>query len=121
MMRLPTLVQTLAALASFATIASADSFEINVYSTTPDYPKWGYWTTCCGSYYILARDGCQYNNPDGTTVGVPGMNTLCMDWTNLRGHFYFDGQGKRCIAQNSETHSPSGMITVIWFEVLCTW
>ena len=49
------------------------------------------------------------------------MNTLCMDWNNPRAHFYFDGQGKRCIAQNSESTDQNGVVHAIWLEVLCNW
>ncbi len=117
-MRLPTLVPTLAALASFATIAAADSFEVGTVCGYGSCDSWGWWNTCCGRYWVDdANDGCHY----GTYIGVPGMNTLCMDWNNRRAHFYFDGQGKRCIAQNSESTDQHGVVRAIWLEVLCNW
>ncbi len=119
-MRLPTLVPTLAALASFATITAADSFELTTWCGNGYCDSYGWWTTCCGRYWVdNANDGCHYGS---SYIGVPGMNTICMDWNNRRAHFYFDGQAKRCIAQNSELpNSALGGVRALWLEVLCNW
>ncbi|KAK4124568.1 hypothetical protein N657DRAFT_644806 [Parathielavia appendiculata] len=79
----------------------------------------GYWYTAFGSYRIDANEGCR-DPPD-----VPSMNTICMDWGNKRGHFYFDGQAKRCIRMTSDTPFGCGPGATCafsnWDEVSCTW
>ncbi|KAK4237957.1 hypothetical protein C8A03DRAFT_15533 [Achaetomium macrosporum] len=109
----------LAVLASFATIAAADYLE--TFTTCPwigSCDSEGWWYTCCGRYSIYPTEGCHYYNSDN--VGVPDMNTLCMDWNNRRGHFLFDNQPNRCIKQTSERQE-NGVTIGKWDEVPCTW
>ncbi|KAK3899492.1 hypothetical protein C8A05DRAFT_36893 [Staphylotrichum tortipilum] len=57
--------------------------------------------------------------------GVPGMNRLCMDWGNKRGHFFFDGQGRRCIRKGDDRpyscNALKGCVKSTWGEVGCSW
>lgn len=80
----------------------------------------GVFYTGYGGYPFDARDGCK-------STGVPGMNEFCIDWTNLRGHFRFDGGGKRCFVQTFNrkdvpcTMSYWSCSFTTWVETGCTW
>ncbi|KAK4446713.1 hypothetical protein QBC34DRAFT_469264 [Podospora aff. communis PSN243] len=59
----------------------------------------------------------------------PHMNELCIDWNNLRGHFRFNGQNRRCVRRRghfvwSGYHCQTQTVTChmhIWDETPCTW
>ncbi|KAJ4287882.1 hypothetical protein N0V88_007500 [Collariella sp. IMI 366227] len=61
------------------------------------------WYSGFESGYIDANEGCRDPN-------VGSMNNLCMDWGNWRGHFYFDGQGKRCIKHKARMGNAPFMV-----------
>jgi hypothetical protein len=91
----------------------------------PGFPclSHGLWTTDYGgNFFMDAGEGCR--NPSGW---VPGMNTICWDWGNARGHFYFDGQGKRCIKEFAAVgtggcgRQGEGCTAQRFNEVPCTW
>lgn len=71
-------------------------------------------------FYVNGNDGCR--DPD-----VPGVYQVCFDWgkDRKRGHFYADGQGKRCFRQYSEfqhTYCGTGECYTTWFtESPCNW
>jgi hypothetical protein len=78
------------------------------------------WHTAYGAFPINANEGCR--DPD-----VPGMTSICFDWGNGRGHFYFQGQGKRCFRKWSDLEvglcwDELGRCSILrWNEVACTW
>ncbi len=73
-----------------------------------------------GTYVVDASDGCR-------TSGVPAMVEFCVDWPRARGHFRFNGQGKRCMRWTSTSTYPCGTFlgdyteVSMWTEVACTW
>lgn len=81
----------------------------------------GIWRSSYGNYYISGEGGC--HDP----AYVPGMNQLCLDFWHNRGHFYFDGQGKRCLSLFSSLNIGSCKqdnwcyYIQRWEEVTCTW
>jgi hypothetical protein len=114
----------LAALAPLVSLAAADSMVVYVFCTTSscNYMD-GRWQSAFGEHFIDARGGC-HDPPN-----VPGMNNICIDWAHNRAHFFFDGQGKRCL-QHQEWNADNGCAgyesqcssyTSIWREVACTW
>jgi len=87
----------------------------------------GNWYSAFGINVVDGRSGCR-SNP-----GPPGMTQLCLDYVNMRGHFYFQGQGKRCIWvhewYNNWCADP-GVAQMVgtdvcystkWIEVDCSW
>lgn len=113
-MRLP----TLAALAPLAALTAADYMDVtttcnnvgNCYST-------GTWYTDFAFYYgVDANEGCR----DSSAV-VPSLRSLCMDWGNQRAHFFFDGEGKRCLRKNPDYQCILATCTGRWKEIACTW
>lgn len=115
-------LSTLFGLAGLAASAAADSMVVYVFCTigSCNYMD-GRWTTAFGTYYVDSRDGCK-DPPD-----VPGLNNLCIDWSNMRGHFYFDNQAKRCLHMDTFEWDAScytdqtSCYTSRWSEVPCTW
>ncbi len=106
---------------AFATTASADSMIVYKYCFFLACSSPATWSTAYGDYSIDSGDGCR--DPD-----VPGMWQLCIDDANVRGHFYFDGQNKRCIRETSDDFQHCSddfkfatCSTVYWDEVPCTW
>ncbi|UKZ74919.1 hypothetical protein TrVFT333_002589 [Trichoderma virens FT-333] len=71
------------------------------------------WYTDFGYNPVDANEGCRDPN-------IPNMNTLCMDWGNRRGHFFFDGQGKRCIQERAVAEYGDFSFST-WAEVVCSW
>ncbi|KAH7320761.1 hypothetical protein B0I35DRAFT_459505 [Stachybotrys elegans] len=53
---------------------------------------------------------------DWMAIVTQSMWEICMDWGNRRGHFYFDGQSKRCLVQTYD-----GGLYREWSEVGCWW
>jgi hypothetical protein len=51
---------------------------------------------------------------------IPGLVEFCIDWTNKRAHFRFDGQGKRCMRFESEVNDLGCWISR-WLEAPCNW
>ncbi|KAK4039563.1 hypothetical protein C8A01DRAFT_16471 [Parachaetomium inaequale] len=109
-MRLP----TLAVLASVVPIVAADYMLVLTSCLNGRCGSQGWWTTVEDTYWVDANEGCR--DPD-----VPSMWSLCMDWGNQRGHFFFEGQPKRCIRKVSEGWAEYGMTSSNWDEVPCTW
>ena len=112
---------------ALATTIVADEMTVLTYchwTGTFCSSAWGLWRSAYGSYWIDANEGCRDPDP-------PGMNTICMDWGNSRAHFYFDGQGKRCLTKwsdlgigscDSGDYNGSGSCSIQkWKEVACTW
>ncbi|KAF6741884.1 hypothetical protein DFP72DRAFT_1023583 [Ephemerocybe angulata] len=59
----------------------------------------GRWFSAFGQHDIpAAKGGCQNLNDR-----VPGLVELCIDYGRHRAHFYFSGQGKRCLQEVSST------------------
>jgi hypothetical protein len=112
-MRLP----TLAVLVSLAALAAADYMDVTTTCPTPfACASTGLWHTDFSSYYgIDANEGCR------DPPGVPGLNSLCMDWENQRAHFFFDGQGKRCLKKGPDYDCMNGNCRSRWSEVACSW
>ncbi|KFY64055.1 hypothetical protein V496_03488 [Pseudogymnoascus sp. VKM F-4515 (FW-2607)] len=82
----------------------------------------GEWISAFGTHWLDANEGCR-DPPD-----VPGMTSICMDWGNGRGHFYFENQGKRCLKKTGPDFDvgPCGDTTKQcsrqwWDEVAYTW
>ncbi|KAF6753798.1 hypothetical protein DFP72DRAFT_1010272 [Ephemerocybe angulata] len=80
----------------------------------------GRWFSAFGQHDIpAANGGCQNLNDH-----VPGLVELCIDYGRQRAHFYFNGQGKRCLRQVSQTaYNCNGGTCVAreWDEIGCTW
>jgi hypothetical protein len=116
-MRLP----TLAVLAQLVSLSAADFLIVNVVCTTSSCSYLdGKWTTDYGTNYVNGADGCQ------DPPYIPGMNTLCLDWKQARGHFFFDNQSKRCLhldgySQPSFCPPNQTCYQYYWNEVACTW
>lgn len=78
--------------------------------------SWNIWISDFGSYGMLnANDGCR-NDP-----GPPGMQSICWDWGNGRGHFYYVNQSKRCMRRSFSYGVGEGDAFEQWEEVGCTW
>ncbi|EJT82231.1 hypothetical protein GGTG_02205 [Gaeumannomyces tritici R3-111a-1] len=62
-----------------------------------------------------------YFNEGGRSMPkVLGLQILCMDWRNRRGHYDFSGQIKRCIRESSSIPVDGGTSSE-WNEVACSW
>lgn len=118
-MRLP----TFAALAALAATAAADSMTVytwcNIFTCSSTNAVWH---ASWGDFGLNANGGCR-DPPD------PNMYELCMDWNNNRAHFYFYGQGKRCLRKTVDVSHNWGSGCGIdvscyrseWTEVGCSW
>jgi hypothetical protein len=95
---------------AFRPTASVCLCQINESQFTTDY----------GTYHVDASDGCR-------STGVPAMVDFCVDWPRQRGHFRFNGQGKRCMRWTSTSQFSCNTIfgdwceVSMWTEVTCTW
>ncbi|KAK4124570.1 hypothetical protein N657DRAFT_644809 [Parathielavia appendiculata] len=107
-------LRTLAVLSCLASFATADYMIARTECFARCDSRASTWYTAYGSYWIDANEGCR-DPPD-----VPAMNQICMDWGNQRGHFYFDGQSRRCIRKTSEWAEGTRAVSR-WDEVACTW
>jgi len=75
------------------------------------------WNTNFGHYRIDANEGCRSSGQ------VPSLRSFCFDWGRERAHFFFSGQGKRCLKMRSSLgfgHTGVGSAQR-WVEVPCTW
>ncbi|KAK5652240.1 hypothetical protein OQA88_10737 [Cercophora sp. LCS_1] len=83
-------------LATLATTVAADAMTVHrrwaYNSNAYDFSgaSEGIWHSAYGHQPINAAPGCR-DNP------IPGMTSMCLDYDARRGHFYFSGQGKRCL------------------------
>ncbi|KAF6753784.1 hypothetical protein DFP72DRAFT_393797 [Ephemerocybe angulata] len=110
------LTAILALLSSTASVFAVDHLRT---STGPNGVSGGTWTTSNGAVYgnLNVNEGCR-------TLAVPGMTDFCIDWANRRAHFYFEGQGKRCMRQTtSDSYNCNGGTCHRgeWDEVFCNW
>lgn len=105
-----------------ATAATADRLIVGHYGFLGGSTYSGTFVTKYGSYIVGNVDGC-HTNP-----GVPALNRLCMDFGKRRGHFTFNGQGKRCLKETSnkfehcsDDFAWATCSTLYYDEVKCTW
>jgi hypothetical protein len=107
--------------AALATMAAAGSDFIAVLET--GIVRTGVFVQEAGASNMLdTNEGCR--NP-----GIPHMNNICFDWGNGRGHFNFDGQGKRCFRKHQSTVNTGkcgyggnfNCYVSEWYETNCTW
>ena len=121
-MRLP----ALAIFAPLVALVAADYMVVNTICLLGSgcTSQNGMWYSGYGTYPINANDGCR--NPGE----IPAMYSICVDWANPRGHFFFNGQPKRCLrkTEDGEYWCPSPAPRLIptcyrsvWSEVACTW
>ncbi len=112
-------------LATFGFLASvvADRLDTVHYCRLdePGCHTQGTWHSGYGTYMITSvPDGCG-------GVPVPGMKTLCLDLPENRGHFFFDGQPKRCLDRTDTTtwrecpNAENCATLATWNEIPCTW
>jgi hypothetical protein len=74
------------------------------------------WVDAFGNYGSFdADEGCR-NNP-----GPPGMQSICWDWGNKRGHFYYTNQPRRCMRELFSKTFNGADALARWEEVACTW
>ncbi len=73
------------------------------------------WHTSFGQFPIDANEGCR------DPPWVPYLNSICFDWGNQRGHFYYDNHPKRCLQQWTSNALTSQLSMQRWKEVSCTW
>lgn len=74
------------------------------------------WVDAFGSYGLFdGNEGCR-DNP-----GPPGMSSICFDWGNRRGHFFYVNQPKRCFKQIWTRDPESARAIADWSETPCTW
>ena len=74
------------------------------------------WVDAYGHYGSFnADEGCR-DNP-----GPPGMTSICWDYGNGRGHFYYVNQPKRCFARAWSHGFVNTDALEQWNEVTCTW
>jgi hypothetical protein len=100
----------------------ADKLIVSQYCFTLACTNSGTWHTNYGTHYFIdADDGCR-------DTDVPAMYQLCMDYSKGRGHFFFEGQGKRCLKETSNdwAHCSDDFqfatcTTIYYDEVPCTW
>ncbi|PKS05495.1 hypothetical protein jhhlp_008873 [Lomentospora prolificans] len=104
-----------------ATTAAADRMIVSSYCFTLACNHNGEFITDHGRYRVDASDGCR--DPD-----VPAMKRLCIDQKRARGHFQFNGQGRRCMKETksdfktcSDDFQFASCSTSYWDEVPCTW
>jgi hypothetical protein len=98
-----------------ARTVAADSFHIVTKCDNFHCNSQGTWKSGFGySGHFDANDRCH-------STGPSGMSLFCMDWSNARGHFYLNGQGKRCMADAYTTEVHAGTWLANWEEVACTW
>jgi hypothetical protein len=108
----------LAVLGVLAAPALADSIEIN--------------TTCavnCNSVGVWRANGASYSGLNCNTgcrsfSKIPAFSSVCFDWDKTRAHFYFQGQGKRCLKEVSRKEYSCGAQWCrkqVWDEVPCSW
>lgn len=84
-----------------------------------DCNSWNVWIDAFGYYGSFnANGGCR------PFPGPPGMQSICWDWTNKRGHFFYANQPKRCIRRTFAYvvgDESDGDALEQWDEVPCTW
>ncbi|KXX75775.1 hypothetical protein MMYC01_207442 [Madurella mycetomatis] len=105
---------------AFATTVAAD--EMTVVTTCPLFGACNsfnaLWHSAYDNFWVNANEGCR-------DPSHPDMTELCMDWGNQRAHFYFAGQGKRCLRLFSSVGIGQcyGAPCTIqrWHEVTCNW
>ncbi len=114
-------LSALAVLAPIFALAAADYMVINTVCTVSSCNNLdGSWHSAYGTNYVDGTGGCQ------DPPYVPGMYELCIDWSRNRAHFYFDGQGKRCLVQTEYAYDPNcpsnwSCYRSVWSEVGCSW
>lgn len=111
----------LPALVLLATTAAAEHMFVSEYCATLVCNRNGRFVTNWGDFQVDAGDGCR-----GTPV--PNMVEWCIDTQRERGHFRYEGQGKRCmVVESSEWQRCSDdwawatCASEVWKEVNCTW
>lgn len=81
------------------------------------------WYASNEEFWVNANEGCR-------DPMHPNLSSLCMDWKNSRGHFYFKGQNKRCLRKEADYgfnwgSNCDGITTKCsrseWRETACTW
>ena len=74
------------------------------------------WVDAYGHYGTYnAEEGCR-DNP-----GPPGMTSICWDYGNGRGHFYYVNQPKRCFTRTFSYGVTNQDAFEQWNEVGCSW
>ncbi|OBT61324.1 hypothetical protein VE03_09544 [Pseudogymnoascus sp. 23342-1-I1] len=111
----------LAALA-LANGATADRLIVSFYNYLGASTYTGTFVTDYDSYILGDVNGCH------TNLDVPSLNRLCMDFGNQRGHFQFNGQGRRCLKETrnefgrcADDNSWATCTKIYYDEVKCTW
>ncbi|KAK4443011.1 hypothetical protein QBC34DRAFT_431095 [Podospora aff. communis PSN243] len=115
---------TIASILVLATTAAADSLV-----SYTECALWGFSWSCKSHRAVwFAADGGHSVSAEGCTQGAPGMRELCVDFDNWRGHFYYHGQGKRCIVHKHRlnlnydwSNAAGDTLMDNWDEVKCTW
>ena len=118
---------TTSILAACASLVSADYMQITSYNCRrlgdTGCSHTGAFFTSSSNYQINGNEGCR------DWPGIPGVRQLCIDWTQRRSHFYFEGQAKRCMyisrfeddfCRNTGVPGKECYWTR-WTEVSCTW
>ena len=89
---LTTVVATVLGAAGLAAADSMTIFHQNCHRINGCDKSVATFHTAYGSYSINGNPGCYYDQR------VPGQTELCIDGApNYRAHFYFSGQGRRCL------------------------
>jgi hypothetical protein len=110
----------LAVLGVLAAPALADSVEIETICNGSNCNlNIGTWRSNTAHYFGLnCNSGCR------SFSKIPAFSTACFDWYRTRGHFYFQGQGKRCLKEVSRKEYSCGAQWCrkqVWDEVPCSW
>lgn len=105
---------------SFAAVTAADSMYVQQECFTAACSHVGEFITDYGRWFIYnMRDGCHGGQ------GVPGLEVICIDYTQARAHFKFSHQGnKRCMRGDWTKDDACGINAcgTWWFhETPCTW
>lgn len=76
------------------------------------------WHTDHGVFDVNGNDGC-------SSWGPPHIREICVDWAMGRVHFYFNGQGKRCLRKQADYAIdcawPGKCVRAEFNEVPCDW
>jgi hypothetical protein len=90
-------------------------------------------TTCtlsCNSVGVWHASNAEYSGLNCNTGcrsfnKIHAFDSVCFDWDNKRAHFYFQGQGKRCLREVSREEYLCGPFASCrrqkWDEVRCSW